>query len=135
MPPLTLDSPVLDIDPVMAKRRSGFRTKGPPAHEVLADGAFEIRTVGDLVHHYPRRYIDRSRVETIRGAKIGAQVTIIAHVRTVRKRPARNRRTTLVTVTVGDGTGFLDLTFFNQPWTAGLYREGTEVAVSGVATL
>ncbi len=135
MPPLTLDSPVLDIDPVLAKRRSGYRTKGSPASEVLADSGFEIRTVGDLVHHYPRRYIDRSRVETIRDAKIGAQVTVIAHVRAVRKRPTRNRRTTLVTVTIGDGTGFLDLTFFNQPWTAGLYREGTELAVSGVATL
>ena len=46
MPPLTLDSPVLDIDPVLAKRRSGYRTKGPPASEVLADSGFEIRTGG-----------------------------------------------------------------------------------------
>ena len=36
---------------------------------------------------------------------------------------------------MGDGTGFLDLMFFNQPWTATMYREGAEVAVSGVATL
>jgi ATP-dependent DNA helicase RecG len=41
----------------------------------------------------------------------------------------------MVTVTVGDGTGYLDLTFFNQPWAANIYREGVEVAVSGTATL
>jgi ATP-dependent DNA helicase RecG len=41
----------------------------------------------------------------------------------------------MVTVTIRDRTGSLDLTFFNQPWTASLYREGMEVAVSGVATL
>ncbi|HEX7246923.1 MAG TPA: ATP-dependent DNA helicase RecG [Actinomycetota bacterium] len=134
-PPLTLESPVLDIDPTIARRRSGFRTKGSPAHEVLAESAFEIRTVGDLLHHYPRRYIDRSRVETIGEVKIGAYVTVIARVRSVTKRAARNRRQTIVTVKVGDGTGFLDLMFFNQPWTAAMYREGAEVAVSGVTTL
>ena len=132
---LTLDSPVLDIDVKLASRRSGFRTKGGPAHEVLAESSFEIATVGDLVHHYPRRYIDRSRVATIRGVTIGAYVTVIAKVSSVDKRSTRNRRQTMVKVTVRDGTGSLDLMFFNQPWTATLYREGAEVAVSGVATL
>ena len=41
----------------------------------------------------------------------------------------------MVTVTLYDGSGYLDLTFFNQPWVAGLYKEGHEVAVSGVAQL
>ena len=132
---LTPDSPVLDIDAKLASRRSGFRTKGGPAHEVLAESSFEIHSVGDLVHHYPRRYIDRSRVETIRGVKIGAYVTVIARVRSVDKRFTRNRRQTIVKVTIGDGTGFLDLMFFNQPWTATMYKEGAELAVSGVATL
>ncbi len=133
-PPLTLASSILEIDATIAKRRAGFRTKGDPAHEVLAASAFEIHTVGDLLHHYPRRYIDRSRVETIGHLKIGAYVTVIARVRKVAKRLTR-RRQSMVTVTLGDGTGYLDLTFFNQPWAANLYREGAEVAVSGVATL
>ncbi|MEZ0234716.1 MAG: ATP-dependent DNA helicase RecG [Actinomycetota bacterium] len=133
-PPLTLASSILEVDATIAKRRAGFRTKGDPAHEVLAASAFEIHTVGDLLHHYPRRYIDRSRVETIGHVKIGAYVTVIARVRKVAKRLTR-RRQSMVTVTLGDGTGYLDLTFFNQPWAANLYREGAEVAVSGVATL
>ncbi|MBA3691309.1 MAG: ATP-dependent DNA helicase RecG, partial [Actinobacteria bacterium] len=109
------------------------RSKSPPADEVL-EKAFEIRTVRDLLHHYPRRYIDRSRVETIGALKIGRPSTVIATVRKVMKRQTR-RRQVMVTVTLSDGTGSLDLTFFNQPWAAGLYREGTEVAVSGVANL
>ncbi|MGZ8596675.1 MAG: ATP-dependent DNA helicase RecG [Actinomycetota bacterium] len=133
-PPLTLASSIVEIDAAIAKRRAGFRTKGDPAHEVLAASAFEIHTVGDLLHHYPRRYIDRSRVETIGHLMIGEYVTVIARVRKVAKRLTR-RRQTMVTVTLGDGTGYLDLTFFNQPWAANLYREGAEVAVSGVATL
>jgi ATP-dependent DNA helicase RecG len=129
--PLTLGSPIVDIDARIAMRRSG-RKAGPPAFEVLAE-AFDIHTVGDLVHHYPRRYIDRSSVETIGRIRIGAYVTVIGRVRRVEKRRTR-RRQTMVTVKIGDGTGFLDLPFFNQPWAAGIYREGMEVAVSGVAS-
>ncbi len=131
--PLTLRSSIAEIDDKLASRRTGSRAKGPPADEVLQK-AFEIRTVRDLLHHYPRRYIDRSRVETIGALKVGRPSTVIATVRKVMKRQTR-RHQTMVTVTLDDGTGHLDLTFFNQPWAAGLYKEGTEVAVSGVANL
>jgi len=129
MSPLTLDSPVVDIDAKLASRRVGLRTKGPPAHEVLAEG-LQIATVGDLLRHYPRRYIDRSATVAIRDLRIGQDVTVIARVKRVTKRLTR-RRQTMVTVSLYDGTGYLDLTFFNQPWTATTYREGVEVAVSG----
>lgn len=133
MPPLSLASPILEVDRKLATRRAGFRTKGPEAHVVLAD-ALGIETVGQLLHHYPRRYIDRSHVETIRGLKLGQHATVIAAVKTVAKRATR-RHQTMVTVTLTDGTGYLELTFFNQPWTASMYRQGMELAVSGIAQL
>ena len=61
---LTLDSLILDIDPRVANRKAG-RAKGPPAHEVLAE-SLGIETVGQLLRHYPRRYIDRSNTASIR---------------------------------------------------------------------
>jgi ATP-dependent DNA helicase RecG len=128
---LTLEAPVEAIDRRIAGRRMG-RSKGPEAHAALAEG-LGIRTVGDLLHHYPRRYIDRSQVETIGGLRIGQYATVIARVHKVAKRQTR-RHQTMVTVTIGDGTGYLDLTFFNQPWIATQYRQGHEVAVSGVAS-
>ncbi|HEX6131281.1 MAG TPA: ATP-dependent DNA helicase RecG [Actinomycetota bacterium] len=130
--PLSLGSPILEIDRRLATRRTGARQRSAEAHVVLADG-LGIGTVGDLLHHYPRRYIDRSKVATIRSLRIGEHATVIATVRKVAKRLTR-RRQTMVTVTLADGTGFLDLAFFNQPWAATTYRQGTEVAVSGVAT-
>jgi len=130
--PLTTVDPIEAIDRRIATRRMG-RSKGPEAHIVLAD-SLGIETVGQLLHHYPRRYIDRSLVLPIGDLKIDAFATVIATVRSVKKRQTR-RRQAMVTVTIGDGTGFLDLTFFNQPWAAGLYREGMEVAVSGTVQL
>jgi ATP-dependent DNA helicase RecG len=131
--PLTLASPVVQIDRRVATRRTGMRNRGPEAHEVLAS-AFEIHAVGDLLQHYPRRYIDRTTVAKIRGLKLGQHATVIARVRKVTKRLTRQRRS-MVTVTLQDGTGYLDITFFNQPWAATTYRAGQELAVSGVAQL
>ncbi|RPJ14076.1 MAG: ATP-dependent DNA helicase RecG, partial [Actinobacteria bacterium] len=120
------------IDRQLAGRRVGLRTKGPPASEVLSGQG--ISTVRDLLHHYPRRYIDRSQVSRIGELKIGAHATVIARVKRVTKRQTR-RRQSMVTITLYDGSGYLDLTLFNQPWTASMYKEGYEVAVSGIAQL
>jgi ATP-dependent DNA helicase RecG len=129
---LTLSSPITAIDRALATRRAGFRDKGPPAADVLAD-ALDIRTVRDLLHHYPRRYIDRSQVARIRELRVGQDATVIARVKKVLKRQTR-RRQSMVTITLYEGSGYLDLTFFNQPWAATLYKEGQELAVSGTAT-
>jgi ATP-dependent DNA helicase RecG len=125
---LTLESPISAIDASLAKRRT--RSKGEPAAAVLAE--LDLRTVRDLLHHYPRRYIDRTRVAPIGELRAGQFATVIAKVKDVKSRPMRNRRT-LVTVTVYDGTGYADLAFFNQPWLARTYTKGTELAISGIA--
>jgi len=129
---LTLESPIPAIDRRLSERRVGVRTQGPPAKDVLAD--MGIAAVRDLLHHYPRRHIDRSRVARIRDLEVGSYATVIAKVRRVHKRQTR-RRQAMVTVTLYDGSGNLDLTFFNQPWVASQYKEGYEVAASGVVQL
>jgi ATP-dependent DNA helicase RecG len=132
---LGLDRPILDIDPKVANRRTGSRTKGPPAYEVLEEG-LGIATVGELLRHYPRRYIDRSATVPIGELRFrqGQEVTVIGRVRRVDRRLTR-RRQSMVTVTLYDGSGSLDLVYFNQPWTASTYKEGVELAVSGMAAV
>jgi ATP-dependent DNA helicase RecG len=130
---LTLSSPITAIDRALATRRAGFKDKGPPAADVLAE-ALDIRTVRDLLHHYPRRYIDRSQVASIRELRVGQEGTVIARVKRTTRRQTR-RRQSMVTITLYDGSGHLDLTFFNQPWAATLYKEGQELAVSGTAAM
>ena len=81
---LALDSPVLHVDRKLATRRTGLRDKGEEAHVILA--GMGIRTVGDLLRHYPRRYIDRSAVERIGDLRLGEQATVIARVQKTVKR-------------------------------------------------
>ena len=63
---LSLSSPISEIDAKIANRRMGGRGKGvrPTASEALEQG-LEIVQVRQLLHHYPRRYIDRSAVVAI----------------------------------------------------------------------
>ena len=127
---LDLDSPIRAIDPRLANRRVGFKDKGPPAHEVLA-ASLDIHTVRQLLHHYPRRWIDRARLVPIRNLVPGTQASVIARVYKIKKRLTRQRRT-LVTLTLYDGTGYLDIPFFNQPWKATQFTVGEEVSAGGV---
>ena len=130
---LTLDSAVHDIDARIANRRVGLKEKGPPAHVVLED-SLGISTVRKLLHHYPRTHIDRTHTAPIRDLRLGHQVTVIARVYKVNKRLTRQRRS-LVTVTLYDGTGYLDVVFFNQPWKATQFAKGEEVSAGGIIEL
>ena len=89
-----------------------------------------VQRVADLLHHYPRRYIDRSKVAEIGSLRPGREATFIGRVGKVTRQFLAKRRT-IVTVRVFDGTGYIDLSWFNQSWPARRFREGQEVAVSG----
>jgi len=78
--------------------------------------AFGHHTVGDLLHHFPRRYAHRGEPTALAGLQVGDEVTIVATVAKVNERRMAARRGSILEVTITDGSGYLDLTFFNQPW-------------------
>ena len=78
--------------------------------------SLRLETVGDLLRHYPRRYAERGELTDLRDLVPGEDVTVLAEVRRVDRRPMRARKGTIVEVVVTDGRGSLTLTFFNQPY-------------------
>jgi ATP-dependent DNA helicase RecG len=97
-----------------------------------ADGleAMGIRTVLDLITHYPRRYLDRTRQESIAGLKEGDEAMVLAAVKRVQSRRTRQRRA-MVDVDVFDGSSYLHVVFFNQPWRAKQLSVGTQAVFFG----
>ncbi len=90
-----------------------------------------IHTAGDLLRHYPRRWLDRSRTVTVASARPGDDVTIAGEVLTSGGRRTRRGRS-LQTVSVGDATGVLFCQWFGQSFVLKQFRSGVKVLVSGV---
>ncbi|KAA9110791.1 ATP-dependent DNA helicase RecG [Microbacterium rhizomatis] len=78
--------------------------------------AFGMKTVGDLLAHYPRRYARRGELTPISSLPLGEPVTIVAEIRRANERRMQNRKGSLLEVVISDGQGELSLTFFNQSW-------------------
>jgi ATP-dependent DNA helicase RecG len=78
------------------------------------DRALELRTVSDLLRHYPRRYETRGELTDLASLRDGEYVTVQAEIAKVTSRPMRNRRGTIFEATVTDGHGQLTLTFFSR---------------------
>src|SRR6266581_3376175 len=95
-----LDTPLVDV--------LGGRTAK------ALDSGLELRTVGDLLGHYPRRLAERGELTDLASLRVDDDVTVLAEVRschTIRNRSGRGSR---LEVVVGDARGTLKLTFFGN---------------------
>jgi ATP-dependent DNA helicase RecG len=100
-----------------------------PAPAAAAAEALEIETVGALLEHLPR---DTGEARTVGELQLEETATVLVEVRSVRSRPVRRRgMRPLVEAVVGDGTGVMTATFFNQPWLANQYKPGTRLMLQG----
>ncbi|MGH8924879.1 MAG: ATP-dependent DNA helicase RecG [Acidimicrobiia bacterium] len=89
-----------------------------------------IKTIADLIAVFPRRYIDRTRHEQLALLPVNEEVTAVGKVtKTSSRRPRKGLL--IVESTIGDGTGYVSLVFFNQPFRYRQLSEGTEIAASG----
>ncbi|MDG4823525.1 ATP-dependent DNA helicase RecG [Asanoa sp. WMMD1127] len=117
-------------------------TLDEPLKKVLGDKTakaldkhLDLRTVGDLVYHFPRRYDERGEHTDIRTLSVGEDVTVLGQVRRATTRPMRQRSGKLLEVLVEDGTGgVLTLTFFNQAWRERDLRPGRWGLFAGKVT-
>jgi len=98
------------------------------------DSALGLQTVGDLLHHYPRRYDKRGELTELASLRDGEHVTVQAEIAAVTVRRMRNRPGTILEATVTDGRGRLTLTFFGrgrQDWREKVLRPGLHGLFSG----
>jgi ATP-dependent DNA helicase RecG len=103
------------------------RAVGPRTGKALED-VFGLRTVGDLLRHYPRRYYTRGELTDLSSLREGDHVTVLARVVMVADHPlpslpgkGRRSRTEVI---VTDDRARLVLTFFfsgrRPQWLRGL---------------
>ncbi|MEO0067289.1 MAG: hypothetical protein RJB63_414 [Actinomycetota bacterium] len=90
-----------------------------------------LRTVADLLQHYPRRYATRGALTPISELPIGEPATVVADILEVRERRMKGRNGSILEVRITDGRGSMSLSFFNQAWRAKNLRAGMRGMFAG----
>jgi ATP-dependent DNA helicase RecG len=116
------------------RRRTPLRLPGARGKGLTKLG---ITSVQDLLQHYPRQHVDRTRLRTIADlGRLSAEHharEVQIHARVIKiQRPFRTRTgKRMITGRIGDETGLLGVTWFNQDWVARALTPGTEAFFYG----
>jgi ATP-dependent DNA helicase RecG len=116
--------------------RFGGSKTGTRRYEAL--GKLGIRSVQDLLQHYPRYHIDRTKLRTIRELKqlfaegsLPNEVTIHARVESIARPFKTKSGKRMIRGTIADETGSIGVTWFNQDWVARALSKGMEAFFYG----
>ena len=97
-----------------------------------------IYTVGDLLYYFPRKHVDYSTRTRIRDLKVGETTTIFGTIKAVESFTTKNNLG-VVKVRIGDGSGYLSLSFFasksnkyTQERMKSQFPKGSGIMVSGL---
>jgi len=97
----------------------------------VLDTTFGYKTIADLIHHYPRRYLVRGELSDIAELKEGDEVTVLAEIFSSSSRKLHARKGSILEVIVTDGSAKMSLTFFNQAWREKDLRVGRQGLFAG----
>lgn len=117
---MTLNSPLTDIKGVGEAVAKKFALVG-------------IKTIGDLLDYYPRRYEDYSEITPINELKPGV-ITVEAEIKQAKGRYVR-RGMHITEAVASDETGSIRLVWFNQPYRAAAIKSGQKYFISGTYQL
>jgi ATP-dependent DNA helicase RecG len=90
-----------------------------------------LNTLGDLLYYFPRRYDDYSQLKPINRLEYGDELTIIASIQSTSNRSLRGGKMQISEAVVTDGTDFLRVNWFNQPWILNRLNKGDQIVLSG----
>lgn len=90
-----------------------------------------IRTIYDLLYHFPARYENAGATGTITGATAGTDVTLYGTVRKPDIRKTWKTRRPIAEAWLEDNSGKIKMMWFSQPYIAKTLHDGMVVKVSG----
>jgi len=94
-----------------------------------------LKTIRDLLFHFPTRYEDFSRIVPIADVKPGESVTIHGTVVRVDTRHSWRRRFVIIEATIEDETGSIKATWFNQPYLLQALTPGRLISLAGKVSI
>ncbi len=110
--------------PILNQSVQYLKGVGPKRSEIF--GKLGIHTIRDMLYYFPREYKDLTKIQKISEAKIGIEIGIQGKVLGINTRISRNRKH-ILEVFVGDETGSVAATWFNQPFLISKFRIGDNI--------
>lgn len=101
------------------------------AEQKAALRKLRIRTIRDLLYHFPSRYENAGPTGTISGVSAGAEVTLYGTVRKPDVRKTWKSRRPVAEAWLEDASGKIKMMWFSQPYIAKSLHDGMVVKVSG----
>lgn len=90
-----------------------------------------LETINDLLHHFPVRYGDTAKSQTIDGLKKGDTAVIFGKITGLKASKGFRTKIAMANGLVKDDTGGIHCVWFNQPYLAKMTPEGASVRVEG----
>jgi ATP-dependent DNA helicase RecG len=91
-----------------------------------------IKTITDALYSLPYRYEDRTELKKIAELRPGSVETVQGKIVFANSIRTRKRNFRIFEIAVNDGTGFLKVKWFNQPYLQKNLSVGQEVILSGM---
>lgn len=93
-----------------------------------------IKTVRDLLYHFPSRYEAGGEGASISGLASGQEATLVGTLEKLETKKGWKSRIPMSEGYLRDATGRIKLRWFNQPYIAKMYADGTLVRAVGKVT-
>ncbi|MEZ4104093.1 MAG: ATP-dependent DNA helicase RecG [Candidatus Paceibacterota bacterium] len=90
-----------------------------------------LNTVEDLLYHLPVRYENISDVQSIGGLEKGQEAIVYGQLTKLNTRKAWRTKVPIAEGIVEDGSAKMKVMWFNQPYIAKMYQDGTYVKLAG----
>jgi ATP-dependent DNA helicase RecG len=118
------------MHPVFDTHITYLKGVGPRKAELLAK-EFEIRTYGDLLYHFPFRYVDKSRIYKIREVNTDSTYFLLKG-KISNMKAVGDKRTRYISFLLTDDTGSIELVWFRGlQWIKKRFEPGKEYLIFG----
>src|ERR1035437_1965517 len=100
-------------------------------YQKMALKKLRIKTVEDLLYHFPTRYGDTSQMQNIGHLIVGDNATIFGKISSLKTSKAFIKKIPMSEAYVEDESGKIKAIWFHQPYIAKMISEGTFVRLDG----
>jgi ATP-dependent DNA helicase RecG len=90
-----------------------------------------IKTVRDLIFHFPHRYEDFSNLKKISQVKVGERACLQGKILKIENTKTWKKRMILTQAILKDDSGEIKIVWFNQPYLVNVLKEGDFVSLAG----